>query len=862
MESKDSEDEQQEIVYLVPHTHYDAVWVFTKEDYFYINIDLILKKLINLLENTEDYKFLIEQTFLLEEVEDRFPDLFSKLKKYISQGRIEIADGERLMADTMLPQEETLIREILAGKQYVKRKFGVDVPVMWQADGFGLSAQLPQIYRKSGYRYLAFRRGCPERKPSEFLWEGLDGTQILSHWMPLGYRAGLDLSKLDESYRELRDLALTRHILMPCGSGVTMPQPDTPQAVEEWNQRHRGNIKIATPSEFFEALEKDASTESASTASTPPIRKGEMYSSKYSEVFPDCSSSRIWVKKAQRKYENWVLSFERFVSVLGALNNYWTNKEELQDFWSKLLFLGFHDVVPGTSMDSAYDEVREYIGFLKQKLPYLHDRVLNEIVEKDSAGEVRGNVVVFNSLSWEVTNWVELDLNFNEGDVYRIGGLKSEDEEIEIEILRFTRFEDESLRYARIGFFATVPPMGYKVYRVMESKPEKGSESYIRIRGNTIETGHHRVEFDPSNSLIGIYKGGERFCGANELVLEEEIGDLYYHKATMGFPMKTESGEGMKYGSFRMKNFWIDKSSLRRVINVETDYFSLRWPYRLTDRLKPLVWRHNFFKVTKQIIVYRDLPRIDFKTIVDNNHTRIRLRTRFSTSMNLPEYQCETQFGTVSRPTNQYYFNPDDWVENPSGVFPSLRWVDYSDGDKGLTIINKGTPENEVRDGNIYLTLLRATDILSSDGRSGPAIPVPDAKEMKTYVYTYSIYPHDGDWKKAKSYKQGYEFNYDLIAMQISIREKVRSKRSFVSIEPDNLIMTALKPSEDGEGIVLRFYEASGEDTEGTVSLFITPKKVGITNLLEEEQEELKVDGNSIQMQVNPFEIVTLKIIF
>ncbi len=862
MESKGSEGEQQEIVYLVPHTHYDAVWVFTKEDYFYINIDLILKKLISLLENTDDYKFVIEQTFLLEEVEGRFPDLFSKLKKYIHQGRIEIADGERLMADTMLPQEETLIREILAGKQYVKQKFGIDIPVMWQADSFGLNAQLPQIYRRSGYRYLAFRRGCPENKPSEFLWEGLDGTRILSHWMPLGYRAGLDLSKLDESYRKLRELALTKHILMPCGSGVTMPQPDTPQAVEEWNQRHRETMKIATPSEFFEELEKDAST-----VSNLPVRKGEIYSSKYSEVFPDCSSSRMWVKKAQRKYENWVMNFERFVAVLGALNSYWTNKEELHDFWSKLLFLGFHDVVPGTSMDSAYEEVREYIGFLKQKLPYLHDRVLNEVLEKDndSVEGMRGNVVVFNPLSWEVTNWVELDLNFNEGDVYRIGGLKSDDEEVEVEVIRFTRFEDESLRYARIGFFATVPPMGYKVYKVTENKPEKQAESYIRIRGNTIETKHHNVVFDPSTGLIDIYKGDERVCRANELVLEEEIGDLYYHKDTMGFPMKTESGEGMKYGSFRMKNFWIDKSPLRRVINVETDYFSLRWPYRLTDKLDPLVWRHNFFKATKQIIVYRDLPRIDFKTIVDNNHTRIRLRTRFSTNMNLPEYQCETQFGTVSRPTNQYYFNPDDWVETPSGAFSSLRWIDYSDGDKGLTIINKGTPENEVRDGDIYLTLLRATDILSSDGRSGPAIPVPDAKEMKTYIYTYSIYPHDGDWKKGKSYMQGYEFNNDLIAMQVPKAEKFRSKRSFVSIEPDNLIMTALKPSEDGKGVVLRFYDASGEYTEGTVSLFTAPKRVTATNLLEEEQEELKAvdpNGNSIQLKMNPFEIITLKITF
>jgi len=97
------------IIHLIPHTHYDAIWVFTKEDYFYINIDMILKAVIKLMEKSKDYKFLIEQTYLLEEIERRYPELFNKIKEYIKEERIEIADGEYLMADTTLPQEETLI---------------------------------------------------------------------------------------------------------------------------------------------------------------------------------------------------------------------------------------------------------------------------------------------------------------------------------------------------------------------------------------------------------------------------------------------------------------------------------------------------------------------------------------------------------------------------------------------------------------------------------------------------------------------------------------------------------------------------------------------------------------------------------
>lgn len=851
-------DEKSDVIYLVPHTHYDAIWVFTKEDYFYINIDLILKKVIDLLEKTTDYKFLIEQVYLLEEVERRYPEIFKKIKEYIRKGRIEIADGEYLMADTMLPQEETLIREILIGKRYIKEKFGVDVNVMWQADSFGLNAQLPQIYRKCGYKYVAFRRGCPENKPSEFIWEGLDGTRIIAHFMPLGYRAGLDLRKLESSYRKLKRVAATNHILMPSGSGVTMPQEETIDVVKDWNKKHRSVMKIATPSEFFKAIEK--------YANKLPIRRGEMYSGRYSEVFPDVASSRIWLKKNLRRYENLLMCFERFATIYSLMDSY--TAEELMDCWKKVLFLAFHDVVPGTGMDTGYAEVRQHIGFLNTQLTYLMPRILKSIAEMDAEDEDYGDVIVFNPLSWDVSNWVEVDLNFDEGQVSNIEGLKCGNEEIDVEVIRFRRYEDESLSYARIGFVANVPALGYKVYKIMERKPKRRSDGFIRIVGNTIENRYFKVRFSPENGLIEIFKeesaeqGG--ICRGNELVIEEEIGDLYYHKETMGIPLKTESGEGIKYGSFRVKNFWIEKSPLRRVINIETDYFSLRWPYRLTDKLKPMMWRHKFISFKKRIIVYRDIPRIDFITTVDNNHPRVRVRVKFSTPIKCPEYVCDTQFGAITRKTNQYYFKPKDWKEQPSGVYPTLRWMDYSDGEKGITVINKGTPENEVRDQDVYITLLRSVDMLSSDGKAGPVIPVPDARELKRYVFRYAVYPHEGNWIEAKSYKQGYEFNYDLIALQIPRANKYRLKRSFLKIEPDNVVLTALKRAEDGDGIIVRFYEATGVETKATITFFKKLKEVEVVNMIEERDEEfdkeVKVEGNTIITELNPFEVVTLRL--
>jgi len=374
-------------------------------------------------------------------------------------------------------------------------------------------------------------------------------------------------------------------------------------------------------------------------------------------------------------------------------------------------------------------------------------------------------------------------------------------------------------------------------------------------RGNTIENRFFGVEVDPATGLVDIFFGRgqkgeteqERICTANELVLEEETGDLYYHRETLCGPLKSESGEGVKYGSFRVEDFKIEESPLRHVVSIETDYFSLRWPYRLTEKKEPLIWRHKFLKCSKKIIVYKDLPRIDFVTEVEDKHPRARLRVKFSTDIKSLTYTCGAQFGVVSRPTDQWGFEPKEaWVEKPCGIFPSLKWLDFSDGRKGLTVLHRGLPENEVRDGNVYLTLLRSVSMLSSDGKTGPAIPVPDAQELRKYVFRYSIYPHRGDWREAASYKHALEFNYHLDAVQLREEKKLPLERSFLKIEPESVVLSALKKAEAGDEVVLRFYETKGEETDAEITLFKAPKSVKVVNMLEEEVAGKGVVGKGV----------------
>lgn len=1008
------------VVYLVPHTHYDAIWVFTKEDYFYINIELILKKVVDLIKGHKEYKFTIEQTFLLEHIENNYPKLFADITNFIKQGRIEIAGGQYLLCDVMLPHGEVLIREISEGKTYVKNKFDQkNIVVAWGADEFGFNAQWPQILLGCGYKYFAFRRGAEEAKPSEFLWEGLDGSRILSHWMPLGYRAGLDLTKLEESYLYLKEFATTNQILMPSGSGVTLPQAETSDVVRKWNEgiknidltnsydqidhRHDSatnkngklpQIIISTPSEFFTALEKNLkmkNIEEGLEYEQPQkrllIRKGEMYSGKLSEVFPDSTSSRMWIKQGAKEYENMLLMLERWNAVLCLLDDYTDIfSDQLRNYWRKILFIAMHDALPGTGIDDVYGEIQDTFYTLDdtvkktlhmcllQILKHIAFNKKQEIKSESSNNDGTLSIIVFNSLAWRVKNWTEVILEFEDKKekiqeaVYGISCLRSTDDRkiVDIEVIDLALHHDgNSIKRVKIGFIADVPALGYRTYEVVKSdvdpskvaniaafprsaditKVSPGTTTKITQQDTTsFQNSEFSIEVDPETAIFTISKDGKQYVKGNEIYLEEEIGDLYYHRENLGL-LKSELGEGIKYGSFKPESFQVVTGNIRSHITFKSKYFALRWPYRLAEKLKPLIYRHHFIDVEKEIFIYKDLSRIDLVTHIHDRHPHSRIRVKFDSGLQqlssdrkgrinfCNTYWSGTQFGAVERPTNLYYHSrnsntdikSEGWAERPTGIFPSLEWTDYSDENenRGVSILHQGIPSHEVRDGSIYLTLLRSVEILSSDGIMGPCIPTPDANETRPYKFRYSVLPHDGGWTDVASYRHGMELNMPLMALQMKSQNDnfVRSygiekaeldvknqindiepegylmnpnSFSFLEIEPKNIVLSTLKLGDNIESdnkyemvkighnninkntAIVRFYETEGKkETTARLTFSKTITNVSITDLLEQEtintteplnekdESDIKIiENHIIELEVGPFKIVTLKVKF
>jgi len=794
-------------IYLVPPTHYDVAWAFSKEEYLKIN-ETILEEALKLME-TPEFRFCIEQTFLLKEIEKRNPELWQRIHKMVEADKLEIVDGQYLMPDTMLPTGEVLVREILFGKRYCKEKFGIEVSVAWAADSFGMNAQLPQIYNKAGYKWLAFRRGAwADIKQSEFLWQGLDGTTILTHWMPLGYRAGLHIEKWKESFIELNKFAATAYILMPCGSGSLPPQPEISQAVDKWNRAYPNTgMKIASPREFFQSLE--------GSGKTFEVIKGELYDDELVDVFPQVCSTRTWVVQSFRQCEKLLITAEEFTTIAWLLGAQYPT-DEFREAWERALFIAFHDVIAGCCEDEVYEEVKEIIADLKDKLTELITTSLTSITEKINTNG-RG-IVVFNPLPWQTRNWVESEKG---------------------------------------GFIADVSPLGYKVYKL----PLPGPVNKIKVEGDQIETTFYRLKVDDKTGIVEVFDKAENLLlSGNEIVIEDEVGDLYRHRSRFSPGLiKSESGEGFEYGSFKPKGFRIEEESSRVKIVFETEYYCLTWPYRLKERFSPVLYKHKTLDIYKEVVVYRDIPRIEFTTRINNKYPNIRLRVKFATGIERKVYFRETQFGVISEPTE--YFTRAKGTE-PSGIPNFLSWFDVSDGVRGINFLNKGLPAVEIIRGSVYITLFRSVSGLSADGTAGPLIPTPDALELRSFVFEYAVQPHSGDWRQAEMYKQAQEFHHLPIAIQADGKGDLAPDFSFLKITPNNLILSALKKAEDSDEVILRFFETKGEATEAEVELFRDIKQLTLVNLLEREEKELPFTGNRFGLEVKPFEIVTLKLKF
>jgi alpha-mannosidase len=777
-------------------------------------------------------------------MQEKYPDMFEQIKQRVKEGRWEVIGGMWVEPDLNMPDGESLVRQILVGKRYFQKNFGADIKIGWNPDSFGYNWQLPQIYKRSGIDYfvtskLLWATDYTKFPYRLFWWEAPDGSRLLTYF-PHEYANDFnpeqmtkDLSvyapliygtKVMDSPQMLYLYGIGDH-----GGGPTRTMLDQANRLREPNTVFP-KIDFSTAKAVFADLNQELPTLKV------PTWKDELYFEYHRGVY----TSQADTKQRIRHDEELMLDAEKYASVASLFGPPYA-QDQFTLAWKNLLFDHFHDVMPGSGIAVNYLDAKRNLEDVARSANELTHGALDEILAHINTQGDGVAVVVFNSLSWPRTEVIETEVQLpNHGISVEVADAAGQ--RIESQLLSL----DAATNRARILVLADVPPLGYKTYFV---RTEKNVSNVVEIpasllarrviaSGDAMENGSVRINADPQTGCI------------------TGLLDLRTRTEALA-PAETDTGGPKTYACGNLLQAFYDKPQKWDAWNIDADFEKQHWDLEKADEVKlveggPLravirVKKHfQNSTFVQDITMYAGVPRVDVKMQVDWHEKHVLLKVAFPLSVHSDKATFEIPYGSIERPTTR-----NTPAEQAKFEVPAQRWADLSDTKHGFSLLNDSKYGYDVKGNVLRLSLLRS-----------PEWPDPHADEGH-HEFTYSLYPHAGTWRDAQTVRRGYELNYKLLAIQSQNHDgTLPAEYSFVKIESDNVVLTAVKKSEDDDSLILRFYEWAGKEVDVKLQLPGGVRSASETDLMERPIADLAVHDDVVTVHTKPYEIKTIKVRF
>lgn len=838
-------------IYIVAHFHYDAAWLKTREEYLQICHRHILE-VLRLLRKHPEYRFLIEQAYLVQTFFERYPEQEPYFRECVKKGRIELT-GTYVCPDVNIPSGEALVRQIKKGKDYFRREFGVDVKTGYMVDVFGNHPQLPQIMLKSGITSYVFGRGMTgKRRASELIWRGIDGSGVLAVWFPL---TATNLWPVPGNYpefsrmvknvaEELRKVSPTGLLLFMSGYDFSPPSPDLPVFVEQWREKEI--------SPCFATLNDYASLVRGSRKKLP------VFTADFNPALQGCYSSRIGLKLKNRELENALSQGE----TLNSINMLTGNNPAAgipEEAWEKVLFNQFHDIICGSHVDEVYDEAMREYGYAEGIVHKSTDETFRHLADSINTEGEGIPILVTNTLAWQRTGVVETEISFGEPGVEDFAVVDNLMNPVVHQETAVERFADGGLKMVKLAFIAeNMPACGYRLYRVLPGKPGVRTAKTVGKRLLSDETAVGRGLYDgmglvekgaAENEFLscrfdikrGVFTSLKNKTGEELIDRKNPLGGVITKERDEGDPWQynegCEGGETIAFNRiFPFPAPWeADFSHLHQMPSmmkcnvVSGPVFA----EIVSDCRYGSGWR------TVRARVCAGIPRVEVSVALVNNDRSVRYRIHLPTTVSSGVITREIPFGAVSQ---------------PEGEFPCQNWLDYSDKKKGLGVLNRGITGQGVIGNIMMLAATRSVNPL----KDFPGNFEGGAEIGTEHTFHYGLVPHGGDWKKINLPRQGMEFNCPLLVHKTSCHKgKNPAEASFIEVKPDNVIASMVRQCEDGKGIAVRVYETQGRKTSGKIKVN-RPVSAWETDLLEWTRgKTICGNKNSFDFSLGAFEIKT-----
>ncbi len=817
-------------IFLTGHSHIDTAWLWPLRETVR-KCGRTFATVCRLLERYPDFHFTCSQPQLYAYTRQHFPAVYKEIKHWVQAGRWECTSGMWVESDCNIPSGEALIRQFLLGMQLFREEFGVRPKTCWLPDVFGYPASMPQILKGCGLEnFYTNKLHWQARNPFPahlFWWEGVDGTRMLAHIPRLKsmYNGWPNPEELNIAWDNFNQKALYPETLFPFGYGDGGGGPT--EAMLEFAFRAAHFPGVATSRQGLEERYFDDVH-----AANPelPVWSGELYLETHRGTYTTQSA----IKRANRKNELLLRETEVFGS-LANLHGTPIDVSPLRPLWETLLLLQFHDILPGSSIGEVYHEALADHARIDAKARDVRDRALKALSSgiKRAPGAPDGTTLVaFNSLSWSRNDVVTANIPDTQAAIELV--------QANGRCVPAQAVDHQNGQSAIVFVPEDVPALGYTTLHV---RPRLSPASTTTLSGNAlrvterqVENSFFLIELDEDGAITRLYdKRYEREVvphgsRANRLQLFQDGPE-------------PEAAWNV-HATFDRREYEWEPGSQVTVVE--------QGPVRAVVRITR---RYRDSRIEQDMIVYDQMPRIDFVTRADWQARQVMLKVAFPVEVLSSRATFEIQFGAVERPTHRN----TSWEKEKFEVC-AHRWADLSEADGGVSLLNDSKYGYDVLGHVLRLTLLR-----------GAQWPDPDA-DRGQHEFTYAILPHTGDWRTAETVRRAYELNVPITCIALPASETAQggelpAEQSFFAVEGPAILET-LKPAEDSRGWILRLYEPHGGRGRVRVQVPAVVHTASECNMIEEVDSRVARDGADnvtflngvLEFTIHPFEVRTFKL--
>jgi mannosylglycerate hydrolase len=937
--------------HFVPNTHWDREWLYDFQETRMFLVEF-MDRLLNILAEHSEYKtyLLDSQTVLLEDYLQIRPDRHDEIVQRVKEKRLFIGPWYTLPEEHLV-NGESLVRNLLLGGR-VAEKLGGSMQVGYSPFSYGQASQMPQIYAGFGIDSILFYHGIhPRETPSEFLFEGADGTRLFAsrmgsnarynfffsvyrpavygkqalernyHWQEQGlpfhlcsdqhyqeHHILLDpikelrkdrLAELMEALKQAeREHVTTDQIC--CMQGMDSTQPDVYElrCVEEAAKVLTDDtIFHSSLPEWLDAVKKAVDWDELT------VLKGERRTPRQLgtrvHLYGDVTSTRVRIKqhngKTEQQLQRMAEPFAAVASLLGA--EYPVTTLELA--WKYLLKSQPHDTIAGTGVDQIELDVHHRLDQSYSIAQGVKRRALWAIQRQIDNGKVDAESVVltlFNPApvkrSEVVTAIVDLPAHFDLGH-YRVVDAQTGqtitfqeagrwEHPAIVRHLGDATMEMPALRVRLHLAVDDVPGLGYQTLLVEPAEQFGWHDKSLVGSANCMENEHVRVAIQANGTLNLTDKtSGQTFNGLHYFADNGEAGHAWRHIPPCHDRVITTHSSTPK----------IDQPASGPLVARYAITHTMDLPKRLDQGMGDPVRRLDAdgddasrseetetMVIRSELRLDRESRGVEIITSLENRCEDHRLRVMFPTHVAATHSSAEEPFDVVERPIERGPESPWQGTWNPT--HPFQRFVDVSDGQKGLALLGDGLREYEVTEDasrTIGLTLLRAFEVaLTTVAWRWERHPeMKGSQVLGNHQFRYFLYPHAGDWDQGRVAPQADRFLVPLEPVQTqSHAGTLPQSLSFLELEPAELLVSSIKQAErcqaeggqaeGGQALVIRLYNPSSRAIDGSLTLFKKPQSVQYVNLNEEPTGEADpvIQDNQITLAVGAKKIVTLEIVF